>query len=44
MYIKVGDSETKEGLRVDEATGGRLSGTRLWLPTNKKGVTLKQGS
>ena len=29
--IKAGDSEIKEGLRVEEGTGESLGGTLLWL-------------
>ena len=32
MFIKAGDSETKEGLRVEEAVGERRGGALLWLP------------
>ena len=31
MFIKAGDSETKEGLRVEDATGESLGGALLWL-------------
>lgn len=33
-FIKVGGSKTKEGLRVEEATGESLGSTLLWLPRN----------
>lgn len=36
MFIKIGDSETKEGLIVEEATGERKKGSawdKLPLPT-----------
>lgn len=31
MFIKAGDSETREGLKVEESTGLRLAGALLWL-------------
>ena len=34
LFIKVGDSETKEGLRVEGATGESLGGALLWLFSN----------
>ena len=40
-FTEAGDSETKEGLRVEEVTGGSLGATWLWLPRN---VTGKEGA
>lgn len=34
MFIKAGASETKEELRVEEATGENLGSGLLWLPGN----------
>ena len=34
MFIKAGDSETKEGLRVEKATGESIYSALLWLPRN----------
>ena len=34
IFIKAGASETKEGLRVEEATEESLRGALLWLPRN----------
>ena len=34
MFIKAGDSETKEGDRVEEETGDSLGGALLWIPRN----------
>ena len=31
-FLKAGDIETEEGLRVEEATGERLGGALLWHP------------
>ena len=33
-FIKAGDSETKEGLRVEKATGESIYSALLWLPRN----------
>ena len=30
-FVKAGDSETKEGLRIEEATGESGGGALLWL-------------
>ena len=40
-FTEAGDSETKEGLRVEEVTGGSLGAAWLWLPIN---VTGKEGA
>ena len=34
MFLKAGEGETEEGLRVEEATGENRGGALLWLPTN----------
>ena len=34
MFIKAGDSETKEGLGIEEATRESLGSALLWLPGN----------
>ena len=34
MFIKAGDSETKEGLRVEDAGRESLGGALLWLSRN----------
>ena len=34
MFIKAGDSETKEGLRLEAATGESLGVGLLWRPGN----------
>ena len=34
MFIKSENSEAKEGLRVEEVTGGSLGSTLLLLPRN----------
>ena len=39
-FSKAGDSETKEGLRGEEATGESLGGALLWLSRN--GIGKKQ--
>ena len=36
-FIKSGDSESKEGLRVEEATGESLGSALLWLPRKVTG-------
>ena len=36
-FIKTGDSETKEGPRVEEATVESLGGALLWLSRNVRG-------
>ena len=33
-FIKAGDSEAKEGLRVEKATGESIYSALLWLPRN----------
>ena len=38
-FIKAEDNETKEGLRVEEATGEILRHALLWLPKNIMGKT-----
>ena len=40
-FTEAGDSETKEGLRVEEVTGGSLGAAWLCLPRN---VTGKEGA
>ena len=39
MFIKAGDSETKEGLKVEEATGERMSERKGTLETGSGGPT-----
>ena len=36
-FIKAGNSETKEGLRVQEVIGERLGGALFWLPRKVTG-------
>ena len=34
VFVKAGDGETMEGLRVEEATGESLGGALLWISRN----------